>query len=145
MLLHNRFQYVSVQSPRNAKNGHFHIVEIFPWTFARLLWKPFHVSEPTFLKRFCDNQCYVGYEDKFDGSVYKSLSQDFSEHQNNITFTWNTDGFPVYKSSKISMRPFYLMIHELPYHMRVKKENVLLAGLWGWLWKAIVTPIYGFF
>ena len=70
------------------------------------------------------------YEDIYDGYVYKSLPDDFTNNQNNITFAWNTDGLPLFKSSKISIWPLYLMINELPYNMRIKEENTLLAGLW---------------
>uniref|UniRef100_A0ABD2XQL8 Uncharacterized protein n=1 Tax=Trichogramma kaykai TaxID=54128 RepID=A0ABD2XQL8_9HYME len=30
----------------------------------------------------------------------------------------------------MSIWPFYLMVNELPYKLRIKKENVILAGLW---------------
>lgn len=69
-------------------------------------------------------------EDLYDGKVYKSLPQEFTKEQSNITFTWNTDGVPIFKSSKISIWPFYLMINELPYLERIKKENMILIGLW---------------
>jgi hypothetical protein len=42
----------------------------------------------------------------------------------------NTDGIPVYKSSKFSLWPFYLVINELPYKQRMLKENMILCGLW---------------
>ena len=72
----------------------------------------------------------LSYEDIYDGSVYKSLPTNFSENRNNITFTWNTDGVPLFKSSHVSIWPFYLMINELPYKLRIRKENMILAGLW---------------
>ncbi|KAL7304253.1 hypothetical protein TKK_0003447 [Trichogramma kaykai] len=50
--------------------------------------------------------------------------------KNDLTFSWNTDGVPIFKSSKMSIWPFYLMVNELPYKLRIKKENVILAGLW---------------
>ncbi|KAL7292310.1 hypothetical protein TKK_0013915 [Trichogramma kaykai] len=40
------------------------------------------------------------YEDLYDGSIYKSLPVDFTDNPNNVTFTWNSDGFPLFKSSK---------------------------------------------
>ncbi|KAL7300542.1 hypothetical protein TKK_0006539 [Trichogramma kaykai] len=70
------------------------------------------------------------YEDIYDGSVYKSVPNNFTASPSNVTFTWNTDGLPLFKSSKIGIWPFYLMVNELPHKMRVKKENVILAGLW---------------
>ncbi|CAD6207103.1 GSCOCG00012699001-RA-CDS, partial [Cotesia congregata] len=47
-----------------------------------------------------------------------------------ISFTWNTDGISLFKSSKFSLWPFYLTINELPFKDRTKKENLLLAGIW---------------
>ncbi|KAE8741326.1 hypothetical protein FOCC_FOCC013147 [Frankliniella occidentalis] len=43
---------------------------------------------------------------------------------------WNTDGFSIFKSSLFSVWPFYLAINELPPTLRLKKENMLLGGLW---------------
>ena len=70
------------------------------------------------------------YEDLYDGTIYKSLPEDIINCDEKITFTWNTDGVPLYKSSKMSIWPFFLMINELPYKLRVVKENIILAGLW---------------
>ena len=70
------------------------------------------------------------YEDIYDGQIYKSLPANYTINPNNLTFTWNTDGLPLFKSSKISIWPLYLIVNELPYEIRVKKENSLLAGLW---------------
>ena len=71
------------------------------------------------------------YEDLYDGSIYKSLPADFvNNNDTKITFRWNTDGVSLYKSSKVSIWPFFLMINELPPKLRVLKENIILAGLW---------------
>ena len=48
----------------------------------------------------------------------------------NVSFTWNTDGVPIFKSSKFSIWPFYLSINELPYKHRTRKENLRFCGLW---------------
>jgi hypothetical protein len=48
----------------------------------------------------------------------------------NISFTLNTDGVPIFKSSKFSIWPVYLMINELPFKMRKLSDNMLLCGLW---------------
>ena len=50
--------------------------------------------------------------------------------QNNISFTVNTDGIPVFKSSKTSVWPIFLMVNELPYKMRSNRDFMILAGLW---------------
>lgn len=69
--------------------------------------------------------------DIYDSKLYKSwFSNGFLKNPHNISFTWYTDGVPVYKSSKISMWPIYLIINELPFEMRMKKENMLLAAIW---------------
>uniref|UniRef100_A0ABD2XQ09 Uncharacterized protein n=1 Tax=Trichogramma kaykai TaxID=54128 RepID=A0ABD2XQ09_9HYME len=72
----------------------------------------------------------LNYEDICDGLVYKSLPDDFTDNPNNITFTWDSDGFPLFKSSKFSVWPVYLMINELPYQDRKQKKNNIVAGLW---------------
>lgn len=45
-----------------------------------------------------------------------------------ITLQWNADGVDTFKSSKVSMCPLQVAINELPY--RIRKDNMLLAGLW---------------
>jgi hypothetical protein len=70
-------------------------------------------------------------EDIYDGNIYKALfTRDKLGNPNNISFTWNTDGIPVFKSSKMSLWPVFLMINELPYTQRRKSDNMVLAGLW---------------
>ena len=46
------------------------------------------------------------------------------------TFTYNTDGVPLFKSSKFSLWPLYFAINELPCQQCFQKENMILAGLW---------------
>ncbi|VDI18924.1 Hypothetical predicted protein [Mytilus galloprovincialis] len=72
------------------------------------------------------------YRDIYDGSIYRSFYNNSGplSSPNNISFTMNTDGAPVFKSSKMSLWPIYLMINELPYKMRIKNENMIIAGLW---------------
>ena len=50
--------------------------------------------------------------------------------QNNISLTWNIDGLPVFSSSKFSLWPCYLVVDELPYRLRLLKENIIIGGLW---------------
>ncbi|XP_062593832.1 uncharacterized protein LOC134255326, partial [Saccostrea cucullata] len=75
-----------------------------------------------------------GIEDIYDGKMYRKLFESGGplspENPYNISFSWNTDGIPVFKSSKFSLWPFYLIINELPYRQRMKKENMILCGLW---------------
>lgn len=54
-----------------------------------------------------------------DGKLYKSLVE--SGHirvGSTITLTFNTDGIPVFKSSKSSFWPIFLTVNELPYKIR---------------------------
>ncbi|KAK3107448.1 hypothetical protein FSP39_014874 [Pinctada imbricata] len=72
------------------------------------------------------------YEDIYDGELYKQMFANGGvlSNENNVSFVLNTDGAPVFKSSKVSIWPIYLIINELPYVQRIKTENMLLAGLW---------------
>ena len=70
-------------------------------------------------------------EDIYDGLLYKKLSSEgILSSPENVSFLMNTDGVPVFKSSKVSIWPLYLIINELPYGMRMANENMILAGLW---------------
>lgn len=71
-------------------------------------------------------------EDIYDGEVYQKLftgNGPLSDPRN-ISLTWNTDGIPIFESSKFSVWPFYCMINELSFVQRTKRENMILAGLW---------------
>ena len=55
--------------------------------------------------------------DIFDGQEYKKLVHSgFLSPTNraNVSFTLNTDGVDVYRSSKFSIWPIWLQINELP-------------------------------
>lgn len=81
-------------------------------------------------RRFAQqNQNQNSFRDIYDGEIYKSLS-GFLSNIFNISFTWFTDGVSIFKSSKFSIWPFYLIINELPFTHRFKKENMIFAGFW---------------
>lgn len=70
-------------------------------------------------------------EDVLDGNLYKSeVTGGFLNDPWNISFMWYTDGIAIFNSSKFSIWPLYYVINELPYVKRVRKENIILAGLW---------------
>ena len=52
-------------------------------------------------------------EDIYNGSTYKNLMLPgkILSWPNNISFTWNTDGISVFKSSKFTIWPLYLAIN----------------------------------
>lgn len=73
-----------------------------------------------------------GIEDIYDGALYK----DHLRHNNprsdifTLLFMWYSDGAPIFKSRKYSLWPIYFIINELPYAERMKKDNVVVAGIW---------------
>ncbi len=71
-------------------------------------------------------------EDIYDGFVYKKLAErgGILSSPVNISLLWNTDGVPVFKSSNFSIWPLFFVINELPYTLRMKMKNSILAGLW---------------
>ena len=60
--------------------------------------------------------------------LYEELVRKHNLSGNDITLTWNTDGVPVFKSSKYSIWPIQCMVNELPPHLR--SRNILVTGLW---------------
>ena len=72
------------------------------------------------------------FEDIYDGLLYKKLMlpNGILNSQNNISLTWNIDGLPVFSSSKFSLWPCYFVVNELPYQLRLLKENMIIGGLW---------------
>lgn len=55
--------------------------------------------------------------DVYDGREYKKHSA-FLSQPGNVSFTLNTDGVAIYRSSSISLWPVWLVINELPNTMR---------------------------
>ena len=71
-------------------------------------------------------------EDIYDGVNYQKhfINKGFLSKKQNISFIWNTDGIPIFKSSKFTIWPLYLAINELPPQKRWCSNNIILAGLW---------------
>lgn len=86
------------------------------------------LSEELFykLKRSNEDNSYLSDVDS--GKFYRNLRKQRVVGNNDITIQFNIDGVQTFKSSKVSMCPIQIMINELPYKLR--KENVILAGLW---------------
>ena len=72
----------------------------------------------------------AGLQDIYHGSIFKELTQGILSSKDNISFMWYTDGVRIFKSSKLNVWGFFLIILELPYEERFKLENVLLVSLW---------------
>ena len=81
------------------------------------------------LKRKKLNESYL--EVIYDGSLYKQHTTlgGILNIWNNLSLTWNVDGTPIFKSSKFSLWPLYLIVNELPYHLR--KHFICRAVVWG--------------
>ena len=54
----------------------------------------------------------------------------FFSSADNLALSLSSDGIPVYKSSPVSIWLVYLMILNLPAHIRMNSENVILCDLW---------------
>lgn len=74
-----------------------------------------------------ENDCFT---DIYDGVEYKNFLNTLNEEdkQAYATLSFNTDGAPVFQSSKGSIRPIYLMPNEIPIEKR--RKNVTVCGLW---------------
>ena len=51
--------------------------------------------------------------DIYDGAAYIKY-ETFLSNQANISFTLNTDGVALYRSSKVGIWPIWLVVNELP-------------------------------
>ena len=67
------------------------------------------------------------YTDIFDGSVYQQLILNkHTQSSSYISVMFNTNGFPVFRSSGFAFWLLYLLINELPYQMRY--EIIIILG-----------------
>lgn len=82
--------------------------------------------------RFRRTQHAGQISDIYDGHIYKSLFENngLLSDPKNISLTWNTDGVPLFKSSSFALWPLYFIVNELPYNKRIRRENMIFAGLW---------------
>ncbi|KAM7301078.1 hypothetical protein ISCGN_016640 [Ixodes scapularis] len=62
------------------------------------------------------------------GKGYRNMREEAKLAVDDLTLTINTDGSPVFESSKTSVWPIQFVINELPPHVRFKHQT--LAGLW---------------
>lgn len=54
----------------------------------------------------------------------------YFSNKHNLALALNTDGVPLYKSLPASIWPVYLVVLNLPAHIRMNAENVILCGVW---------------
>jgi hypothetical protein len=67
--------------------------------------------------------------DVYDSEFYQNFIQKETKLVRSISLSLNTDGVQTHKSGK-GVWPIFGLINELPYHERIKKENILLLGMW---------------
>ena len=78
--------------------------------------------------------------DVWDGSALRPLCApgQFCSHKNHLALSLSTDGVPLFKSSKVSLWPVYLVILNLPANIRTNSENIILCGIWVGLTKPVM-------
>lgn len=115
------------------RNGHFFLHISLKNQLSSLF------SGPLFneLQRDCREQDILS--DVTSGRVHKMLREKGIISNNDISLQWNADGVQTFKSSKVSMCPLQVSINELNY--RLRKENILLAGMWA----AVDKPVLNLF
>ena len=73
------------------------------------------------------------YGDVYDGKVWKSFQnykgEPFLDAPNTFGFMINVDWFSPFKRVHVSVGAIYLVLMNLPRHLRFKTENVILLGL----------------
>ena len=71
-------------------------------------------------------------EDIYDGVIYMKnfMNHEVLSNPNNISLLWNTDGVPLFKSSKMSVWPIFFVTKELEPKLRFKSVNIIFAGMW---------------
>lgn len=83
-------------------------------------------------RKECDSVQDDIITDVCTASRMKELRKEgaFLSDPHNLSTLANTDGVPVYISSSVSIRPVYLVLNELPPHLRFARCNMILWGVW---------------
>lgn len=62
--------------------------------------------------------------------IQLSNENEFFSNNNRIALSLSTDGVPLFKSSSLSMWPVYISVLNLHPSIRMKADNIILAGVW---------------
>lgn len=114
--------------PKMLQDGHFFITLSITKLLSSLLAEE---DASTLLHEKLDSAHRSMPDDKdemtdiTDGTLCRALRHKLTS-KNDITLTLNSDGSPVFKSSKFSVWPIQVMVNELPVHIR--QTNVLLSA-----------------
>lgn len=71
-------------------------------------------------------------QDVWDGAVLRPLTaaDRFFSNPHHMALSLSTDGVALYKSSTVSFWPVYLVVLNLPAHIRMNANNIILCGVW---------------
>ncbi|XP_058810626.1 uncharacterized protein LOC131675607 isoform X1 [Phymastichus coffea] len=77
-----------------------------------------------------NNQANTVMEDIHHGKKYQQfVASLLPEHKKSyVSVTFNSDGSPLFKSSKFSVWPIQIMINEVP--LRVRTKNTIVCSIW---------------
>nr|XP_033967044.1 uncharacterized protein LOC117467508 isoform X2 [Pseudochaenichthys georgianus] len=111
----------------SLKNGNFFIYLPIQTQLEHLLQRSDIENCLNSGKNTCNSE---NYEDICSGKMYHNLNEKGGplDCPHGHSLILNCDGVPVFKSSLYSIWPLQGIVNELPYPVR--KENVLLFGLW---------------
>lgn len=113
---------VSYTQKELKNNGNFFVIYDLRLQFMSILEDV--TVKKSLLKVFYEQKMANLYDGVESGSCYRKLQKNATD----FTCSFNTDGVPVFKSSKFSIWPVLISINELPFSVR--KRNVIIAGLW---------------
>lgn len=85
-------------------------------------------SHPDAIEDIQDGLLYRKHFGK-DG-YFKSTSNEKKRKEIHVSFQINTDGVAIFRSSKYSIWPVYLVVNELPPNSRFARSNSIFLGLW---------------
>lgn len=79
--------------------------------------------------------------DIMDGKLYEQMCKNSNLNKDySFSFTFNSDGVPIFKSSSFSIWPLLCDINELPPNIR--KKNMFLTGLWFGVKKPTISTFF---
>lgn len=87
-----------------------------------------HAEELYNSLKHLSSTAYGVYTDITNGWMYTSIRSQLNMKWCDVTVSINTDGSPVFKSSKSRVWPIQLLINELPFDVRF--HNVIIGALW---------------